>query len=401
MSKLSNLATIYRHQKINVALSFLASGIWAHSLKFFGEMFKYLQNSNHFFRIYQLKRQSTDPTSVESFSILLDIIAKQKTESNLIVPNYLEKAFGNIQKMFSYPVIVSTLKNDLNLHPNTYILISKSTKIGLDKISPYVNSLNLVFENDGFLIMSNQYHGSPLPSWITSYLDTVKLSSEKYQVIESDGAKFKIRSGSNDLSIVEEVQNEYFSWKPEALVNVKTAIDIGSQIGSFSIFLATKNRSTLKSIHCFEPEPENFKLLSENIKINQLEDVVYPHGKAVSNKNGTAELFVSSDNTGGNKIGSIEPSSDKTVVVETLDIKEFLNALPEIDLLKIDIEGWEHVVIECMGDEILKFRSIIGELQRSEFGSPSKTLKLLQKFGFKTEFKGNEEQMIFFATRVS
>ena len=53
-------------------------------------------------------------------------------------------------------------------------------------------------------------------------------------------------------------------------------IDIGANIGTFSISSAIKNKN-LNKILCIEPDIDNFIRLKENIKINELSNIISPH----------------------------------------------------------------------------------------------------------------------------
>ena len=61
-------------------------------------------------------------------------------------------------------------------------------------------------------------------------------------------------------------------------------LDIGAQSGIFSIYALYRNNNA--KIYSFEPDPENFIQLKENIKENKLDKNIYPINKAVSGKNG-------------------------------------------------------------------------------------------------------------------
>ncbi len=53
-------------------------------------------------------------------------------------------------------------------------------------------------------------------------------------------------------------------------------IDIGANIGTFSISSVIKNKN-LNKILCIEPDIDNFTRLKENIKINDLSNIVFPY----------------------------------------------------------------------------------------------------------------------------
>ena len=66
-------------------------------------------------------------------------------------------------------------------------------------------------------------------------------------------------------------------------------IDVGANIGVYSIFAANANNTI---VYAFEPMIDNFKLLSENIRLNQLEKRILPFNSAVGVKKEKRNLYL-------------------------------------------------------------------------------------------------------------
>jgi tRNA G37 N-methylase Trm5 len=81
--------------------------------------------------------------------------------------------------------------------------------------------------------------------------------------------------------------DEYY---PVHLKEDDVVLDVGANIGAFTIRVARK----VKRVIAIESEPQNFRLLLENIKINNIQNVL-PINLAVSDK----EEDVYFDITGG------------------------------------------------------------------------------------------------------
>lgn len=119
--------------------------------------------------------------------------------------------------------------------------------------------------------------------------------------------------------------------------------DIGANIGLFTL-IASEKIGILGSIHAFEPAVETFKRLEENISLNKLKNV-YLNNIALSDKKETLKLFV--DKNGYDAYNSFgRPSkgnlySSEEVLTWPLDFYIEENSLTKIDLVKIDVEGWE------------------------------------------------------------
>lgn len=139
-------------------------------------------------------------------------------------------------------------------------------------------------------------------------------------------------------------QLEYFMSK---LIAGDVVYDIGANIGLFS--LVTSRVCAEGQVVAFEPDPQIFGRLNDNIKLNSVTNVnTLPY--VVSNANEPVLLY-----TGGND--TVSPSlTGKNVSGLNLDSIEVdgymldeiikLRQLPVPDVLKIDVEGAEYNVLE-------------------------------------------------------
>lgn len=120
-------------------------------------------------------------------------------------------------------------------------------------------------------------------------------------------------------------------------------VDIGANIGSFSIYAHTLNKHLNPTIYAFEPHPDNANLTEANFKRNRLANY-HILQKAVAGKDGVASFDIS----GAFDSFKLNAKSDKTMQVETVELSTFCirNGIDRIHLLKIDIEGGEYEVIE-------------------------------------------------------
>ncbi|WP_457300903.1 FkbM family methyltransferase [Phyllobacterium sp. P5_D12] len=106
-------------------------------------------------------------------------------------------------------------------------------------------------------------------------------------------------------------------------------------------------------VHSFEPQPEVFALLKANVEGNGLSHVT-PWNLAVSSAPGVAHF------SGSSAYGHIsDDASAPEVRVVTIDgfVKE--QALQRVDLIKIDVEGFEPQVLKGARVTIEKFNPII------------------------------------------
>jgi len=130
-------------------------------------------------------------------------------------------------------------------------------------------------------------------------------------------------------------------------------IDVGAHIGYFTLLFADLVGKRGK-VFAFEPHPENFKLLERNIKLNGFQNVILEQ-KAVSDKNGEDNLYISKDDSGDHRL---YPSDERTSIkVKTVRLDDYIkNFKTKVDFVKIDTEGKEPFIIQGMR-EILAVNS--------------------------------------------
>lgn len=139
-----------------------------------------------------------------------------------------------------------------------------------------------------------------------------------------------------------------FTIEPEDIV-----VDIGANIGVFTLFAACKTRN---KIYAYEPFPENFEILNRNIQANSITNVVTEKA-AVTDHIGSAKLLINESSDGHRLINrSIERELQKYIQVPTVTLQSIMddNHLEHIDFLKIDCEGSEWAILTSTPKEYLK-----------------------------------------------
>ena len=126
-------------------------------------------------------------------------------------------------------------------------------------------------------------------------------------------------------------------------------VDVGANVGYFSLLSAELVGSGGK-VYAFEPEPNNYELLTKNIELNSYSNV-QPMQMAVSDECGFTQLFLSSLDSGSHSIYNAGARGVRgTHLVSTTTLDAFLTgeAWPNVDLVKIDVEGAELKVLAGM-----------------------------------------------------
>ena len=188
-----------------------------------------------------------------------------------------------------------------------------------------------------------------------------------------------------------------------------TVVDLGANIGYFSIIAAKKSGPKGKVLS-FEPEPNNFKYLKKNIEVNDFENVTPIQG-AISDKNGEIDLFICEYDSGHHTINQFQgieaiargrKSKEKTIKIKTWKLDDYLNNqnVKSVDVMKIDIEGSEGLALKGMQKTLkLPGINIFIEYYPALLKSMGTDLKLhieslLNDYGFKVYAIGQEYDLL-------
>jgi FkbM family methyltransferase len=136
------------------------------------------------------------------------------------------------------------------------------------------------------------------------------------------------------------VRNEYAF---QAAGDRPVIFDCGANIGMATLFFKWLYPGC--EIHAFEPHPETFAVLSENVTRNQLAHVAL-HNVALVAKPGRFDLFTPGAGSGltSTLSGRSTSSSVRRLSAEGEQLSTYASA-KEIDFLKMDVEGAEEPVL--------------------------------------------------------
>ena len=187
--------------------------------------------------------------------------------------------------------------------------------------------------------------------------------------------------------------------------DINVLIDVGSHKGEY-ITNIIKNFKYNK-IYSFEPNPKIFSVLNKklsnkkNIKLNFLgvgdcEKIEILHQNLESSSTSINKLNTSSKYF-KKKYLFLNPLNNKSITrpveIKVITLSSFIkkNEIPNIDLLKIDTEGYELKVIKGLGEEIKKIKFIHFEHHFDDMIIKNYNLSnihnYLSKYKFKKIFK--------------
>lgn len=162
-------------------------------------------------------------------------------------------------------------------------------------------------------------------------------------------------------------------------------VDLGSHIGFYSLW-ASRIVGSQGKVLAIEADPENYRRLVSNVKLNCLENVV-ARNVAACDKPGTVEMHLeAAANRGANSI-AFKGDSKRSIRVEGRTLLDIVrdSGLARIDAMKMDIEGLETPVMETFfasAPRELWPRSIITETLDAAVDGRSSIESLLKRRGY-------------------
>ena len=203
-----------------------------------------------------------------------------------------------------------------------------------------------------------------------------KLFPNRLFLIHMSGTNCKafVKTGS---SYEDEIITELFTPQENEVV-----VDVGAHVGKYTLKAGNLIGSKGKIIS-LEPNPETYKILVKNIKLNKINAISLQ--LAVSNKKGKVKFYLA-DYRGkdsiikdGSELGNLEVETD------TLDNILHSLGLQKVDWIKIDVQGAEVWVLEGVQDTIKNSENLrlVVEIHEEKYGKPIKEMLKRLNFNYK------------------
>lgn len=189
----------------------------------------------------------------------------------------------------------------------------------------------------------------------------------------------------------------FFSKEPETInwidkYGKKSVLyDIGANIGLYSIYHSITNQS---QSYAFEPSVFNLIQLTKNININKCKDLIYVISNPLSNVNSISEFNYSSSIEGGalssfgvdfdfegKKLTSELTLNKLGFSIDELIENKYLIKKP--NLIKIDVDGIEHLILSGGGDNLREVKEILVEVDEKFDKQFNQVNDILNNSGFR------------------
>jgi len=138
-------------------------------------------------------------------------------------------------------------------------------------------------------------------------------------------------------------------------------VDVGAHVGNHTIYFAhVLGVRTL----AYEPNPVSFRHLEANVSSNGLMQLCRLRNVAVGAGTNKARAEPSSAENSGMATVELDPEG----AVEVVSLDDALESEPRIDLIKIDVEGWELDVLRGGAHILARHRPLLYvEIMEEEF----------------------------------
>ncbi|HEY0710850.1 MAG TPA: FkbM family methyltransferase [Polyangia bacterium] len=208
--------------------------------------------------------------------------------------------------------------------------------------------------------LANFTHRAPPNSLLAKLVpDHTFYNPPHYRKIVRNGLQFEL-----DIS-------DYMQWcayfgiatEPrEALYGLANAgmcvIDVGTNVGE-TVLNFSKRVGAAGVVHGFEVVPSTYERCRRNLDLNGISNVVLNNVGLAHQKGRFPIEKPSVRNSGGDRLGTVEMGGEltgETVEVTTLDDYVAAKHISRIDLIKVDVEGFETNVLRGAMVTLSKFR---------------------------------------------
>jgi FkbM family methyltransferase len=222
--------------------------------------------------------------------------------------------------------------------------------------------------------------------------------------IMHDGIKVIPRRKTRDFQMLF-ITREQEVKRHLAMEENETFLDVGANVGSYSLMIANEYKDMGVKVIAIEAHPENFKALRRNIECNKFDNIIAIN-KVISDYKGSIDLYERShDGTrvdsemysicSDQRIGGynlLHPGG-KSLQVECDTLDNILET-EKVDVIKMDVEGAEVLALKAAPKTLGRIRKIVVEIH----GDNSEEVKrLLRNHRFNLEFINEEGQLSYIA----
>lgn len=213
-------------------------------------------------------------------------------------------------------------------------------------------------------------------------------------MIALKGDIFFFREFTGEISMYKQIYiNRIYDSHPDFRADGNTnaiVFDIGANIGIYTVRTAKTYANCM--VYSFEPNPDVYARLKKNISLNKLNNVK-PFPLGFADRKTTAYL----DAEQSTVLGRISYEKGQTEVdLETLDLFVAKEPVHRIDILKIDVEGFELSVLKGAEHVLQRVKRIVMECDKA---LEQQVCTYLEGKGFRLLMKIPQYNILYFHHR--
>ena len=182
------------------------------------------------------------------------------------------------------------------------------------------------------------------------HFDSDKSTDNKY--VETQIGKFLVFSNDGGISRQLFINKQYNFKSFQKVIKIigkqRLLVDVGANIGPTCI--GALNKNYVQESIAIEPELDCFKMLQQNIQLNNLGSRIYTFNNAVSDKTGILKITKKNKNS---EASYITKKNTEYKLIKSVNLDRFQNKLKKKTLIWVDVQGYEGRVIEG-AKEIIK-----------------------------------------------
>jgi FkbM family methyltransferase len=174
-----------------------------------------------------------------------------------------------------------------------------------------------------------------------------RLAPDRYERYRVEGGLIHLNLRESPM-MVQRAMGVYEQGKTKLILRLlrpgMTFIDVGANKGDFTL-LAAKAVGPAGTVISIEPEPENYAYLRASIELNGYRNI-RTFALALSDSNGTAKLRLA-PKSGAHTLSPDQKIGNNTIPIATATLDSLLDrcGIARVDLIKIDVQGWELQVL--------------------------------------------------------
>jgi FkbM family methyltransferase len=156
--------------------------------------------------------------------------------------------------------------------------------------------------------------------------------------------QLRLRGAMDIWSVKETFLDQFYTGYGAQIARDWTVVDIGAALGEFTVYASQK--ASAGEVYAYEPNPQSFALLQENISLNKLSNV-QAFCVGVCDRPGTMQLNLVNGEPLQGKTVFQQPDAAHIAEIPVITFDQLVQEKVQagIDLLKLDCEGAEYAIL--------------------------------------------------------